>query len=307
MGSLAIVLAGALPLACSDNETVNPSTSASSATSSSAAGGSGGQGGTGGGAAECMTTADCTNLSETFCGTPNCNAGTCELVAMHDGEVVPPGSDPYGDCKGVAMCAGGSPVADVVMGDSYNDGNECTTDSCDASGTPTHDNVAAMMPCALGPGAQGQCDGSGKCVECLDDTGCTNETCVNGACIPTHCTNMMTDMTETDTDCGGQCGKCADGAVCLQSSDCTSDACGGTPKTCLAATCMDLKTNGDESAEDCGGSCPPCAAQLGCKLPTDCASGVCKDVVCQDPTCTDGVQNGDETGVDCGGATCDAC
>src|SRR5262245_41754656 len=87
MGSLAIVLAGALPLACSDNETVNPSTSASTSASSSSGGS--GQGGSGGGAAQCMVTADCTMLQETFCGTPNCNAGHCELMAMHNGEVVP--------------------------------------------------------------------------------------------------------------------------------------------------------------------------------------------------------------------------
>jgi hypothetical protein len=167
------------------------------------------------------------------------------------------------------------------------------------------------MPCALGPGAQGQCDGSGKCVECLDDTGCNNQTCVNGACIATHCTNMMLDMTETATDCGGNdCGKCADGEACLGGPDCASGVCTGSPgaKTCQATTCMDSVLNGSESDFDCGGgSCPACVVTQGCLLPTDCDSGVCKDVTCQAPSCTDGVQNGDETGVDCGGATCGGC
>jgi hypothetical protein len=234
---------------------------------------------------------------------PECNSGMCELAPLHEGEVVPPGSDAYGDCRGASMCVSANATAGVVMTDSYNDGKDCTIDGCSMDGTPTHDNAAAGDPCA-----GGQCDGNGSCVECIDDTHCTNETCQVGNCVPSHCINMMPDMGETGVDCGGNdCGKCADGEGCTQSPDCISDACTGTPKVCVAPTCMDLKVNGNESGEDCGGSCPPCAVGLACRLPSDCESGVCMDVVCAAPTCTDGAQNSDETDVDCGGATCGAC
>ncbi|MEK6941563.1 MAG: class III signal peptide-containing protein [archaeon] len=48
-----------------------------------------------------------------------------------------------------------------------------------------------------------------------------------------HCCNSLTDLGETDLDCGGTCGKtCISGKTCTQNSDCISGTCTGTPLKC---------------------------------------------------------------------------
>jgi hypothetical protein len=266
-------------------------------------GGTGGSGGQGG--AECSVPEDCPGPDSTFCGSRTCDAGRCSVTLMPDGSPVP--SQLYGDCQ-ESVCDGkGSIVSSVDPADFYNDGNDCTTDTC-VNGTVSHMPKLAGTTCM-----QGVCPiMGGICVQCLSNSHCPimGDTCQAGKCVPMHCTNTVKDGNETDVDCGGpECNKCGLGQLCLTSDpDCESRACSGTPKKCVAPSCQDTRKNGQETAEDCGGpSCAKCAPTLACLLHSDCDSGVCKDNICQAPSCTDATQNGGETGVDCGGPTCDPC
>lgn len=55
-------------------------------------------------------------------------------------------------------------------------------------------------------------------------------TCLDGTTIAATgadatCENRVRDTGETDVDCGGQCGRCADGRHCAVKTDCWSDSC----------------------------------------------------------------------------------
>ena len=55
--------------------------------------------------------------------------------------------------------------------------------------------------------------------------------CANGGLYSdgckVHCENGRKDQDETDVDCGGSCGGCANNKYCKQNSDCQSDLCSG--------------------------------------------------------------------------------
>ena len=116
--------------------------------------------------------------------------------------------------------------------------------------------------------------------------------------VPT-CTDGIKNGNESDVDCGGVCGKCANGLACGGSADCQSGVCTGA--RCQAPTCADGVKNGNESDTDCGGTCPHCGSGKMCSQGSDCGSSVCASDVCSDPSCTDGAKNGTESDVDCGG------
>lgn len=108
---------------------------------------------------------------------------------------------------------------------------------------------------------------------------------------PADCTNGKIDGHETDVDCGGNCGGCDPGRICLGDQDCASHHC--AVNHCEAASCIDGVQNGKETGVDCGGDCAPCEP---------CPTGGCIA-----PTCTDGRKNGFETDLDCGGPGCAPC
>ncbi|QQR90796.1 MAG: hypothetical protein IPJ88_03400 [Myxococcales bacterium] len=104
---------------------------------------------------------------------------------------------------------------------------------------------------------------SAVCIEntCLvysDDSLCNqNQWChPDNACID-FCSDGLFDYDETDTDCGGSCSPCTDGAGCASNDDCISKTC--KENKCFEARCDDNMLNGDELDVDCGGSiCDPC-------------------------------------------------
>jgi hypothetical protein len=74
----------------------------------------------------------------------------------------------------------------------------------------------------------GACQGCKTGKVCGGNGDCKSGICTNGACAaPTTCTNGAQDGTETDTDCGGLCAKCALNKHCLEDFDCLSNNCPG--------------------------------------------------------------------------------
>ena len=113
------------------------------------------------------------------------------------------------------------------------------------------------------------------------------------------CANGAKDDEETDVDCGGSCGPCADGKSCVTSADCSSGECGVT-YTCVTAACSNGEQDVTETGLDCGGDCLLCPGDK-CSADDQCTTGFCKTGLCDTPSCTDGLKNGAETGADCGG------
>ena len=73
------------------------------------------------------------------------------------------------------------------------------------------------------------------------------------------CNDKIKNQDETDIDCGGNCGKCTNGNLCLVDSDCISDYCNPDNK-CSIPSCRDGWKNGNETGLDCGGDCKSCNA-----------------------------------------------
>lgn len=261
--------------------------------------GEGGQGGTGG-APQCTTVADCPDPGNE-CVLRACNNGTCGTSDAPAG--TPLAMQTTGDCQ-VEVCDGmGGTTTSVLDTDAEDDGKSCTADACDAAGMPVHTPLAAGTACNQAGGKI--CDGNGVCVECAQNADCATGVCQGGLCMATGCGDGVKNGDETDLDCGGSCGPCADGLACLASGDCTSKVC--TNGVCAAASCSDNVQNQGESDVDCGGAtCPKCLPGKACTINADCIGGSCSMGACA-PTCTDMTQNNGETDQDCGGPNCADC
>ncbi|MEM9073647.1 MAG: hypothetical protein AAGE52_34475, partial [Myxococcota bacterium] len=162
-------------------------------------------------------------------------SGLIFLVAC-SGPVVAPGQECASerDCQAASECA----VA------------ECVDGGCELT------SLRAGHACA-----EGMCNGSGACVECVSGGDCSSGRCVDGACEADTCGDGLRNGAESDVDCGGECGPCADAMHCDDDDDCRSASC---DEVCAGPTCSDGRRNGDETDVDCGGGCPPCAPALVC-------------------------------------------
>ncbi len=199
-------------------------------------------------------------------------------------------------------CGGGCEDGACV---SLCDGNECLdvpAPSCDGTSLTTYE-------------PQGVCDDStGECtyttivVDCtLTDEVCTADD-AGARCDepPAACDDGTMNGSETDVDCGGDCGPCPNEFDCEADEDCESGIC--ARRVCVEEACDDGVTNGAETDVDCGGdACAECQAGQSCSVGADCGSGVCDSGLCLEANCEDGIMNGDETGADCGGRTCAGC
>lgn len=167
------------------------------------------------------------------------------------------------------------------------------------------------------------CAGAGK-----GDLACLKPAFKPQVCVVKgDCKDGTKNGLETDVDCGSACGKkCAEGANCLQDSDCAAGMCAvkeievlptgqGVPKS---GKCMGLCSNQiqdpGESAVDCGSSCPAkCPTGVHCNVHEDCDSTYCRkppgsaaNWKCAFPTCDDNAIGPLETDIDCGGP-CKVC
>ncbi|MDC0741198.1 hypothetical protein [Polyangium mundeleinium] len=250
-------------------------------TSSSSTGGTGGVGGVGGmggggmggggtggmGGMPCQNPGDCP--ADTTCRDWSCVNGTCEADDAPDGMNLP---DPMnGDCKALECDGmGGEKVVNDDDDTPPGDGNPCTTSVC-VSGLPMQMSDPSGDPCP-----DGVCNGSGACVECVEDNHCSG----NDVCSGNTCVECATDADCTDGVCNG--GTCV---ACVADNDCM-----GTNPTCLpdntCISCSDGVKNGDETGIDCGGAkCAKCDAAA-CAANAECESNFCVDGVCCATACT---------------------
>ncbi|MEQ9323097.1 MAG: hypothetical protein RIF41_28280 [Polyangiaceae bacterium] len=258
--------------------------------------------GAGGLADECTVDEDCLETG-TECIVRSCDEGLCTYGPATP--FLPIESQYVGDCLQTVCDDMGNQLS-VNSDDPYDDGKECTADSCTNGVALNESNPDA--PCS-----NGFCDAQGNCVECNQATHCASNVdktvCQSGVCVPQACVNGVFDPVEgeTDVDCGGPCAPCADGEGCLLPEDCLSGVCIPDAMECAVPSCTDDVLNGEESGVDCGGSCVGCPAGANCNVPGDCESVVCIAGGCEAPTCSDGAANGMESDVDCGGSVCSPC
>jgi hypothetical protein len=87
-------------------------------------------------------------------------------------------------------------------------------------------------------------DCGGSCQKCWDGRGClVDADCQSNSCVPSGgslegpafvcaqatCSDNVRDAFESDVDCGGPCGGCAQGKICAGDSDCASHNCDNGP------------------------------------------------------------------------------
>ena len=270
------------------------------------AGGAGGTGGDGGAIVPgCVTAADCTEKpADARCGEVECISGECRLTSKPIEKI---SSQIRGDCVSTYCDGQGATIVLPDGEDDYNDGKECTFDTCE---NLTAENVLLPNGSPCPETGAGVCY-EGKCVECTEDNNCANGfACDALLCVPAACwqnkNNMADPPLETGVDCGGQCYPCFNLQTCKTAFDCVHGVCAGGK--CALPTHSDGVKNDNETGIDCGcASCAPCQDGFECETGDNCQSLVCWAGKCQAPKCDDGRKNGDETGIDCGGACNNAC
>jgi hypothetical protein len=177
-------------------------------------------GGTGA-ATGCTQPSECSQPG-TVCQKAVCLGNQCGFVAVPT--ATPPGNV-SGDCHQIVCSQSGTETVLVDPTDT-DDGNECTTDSC-------QNGIASHKP---NTGARCQngtkyCDSTGACVECLIDgncsagTGeCSKESCIQGVCtLPasgTFCNNG-----QDQCDGQGSCVDCVDNLGCGGCCFCSAPFC----------------------------------------------------------------------------------
>ncbi|RYZ17395.1 MAG: hypothetical protein EOO70_02075 [Myxococcaceae bacterium] len=180
--------------------------------------------------------------------------GECAYVPRQQGAACRAATGP---CDVVEVCTGANgecpPDAKQPAGSACtDDGNPCTTDVCDASGTCLHPTMEAGTSC----GAEGVCTGAAQCAQgCWIDgelhaSGTTNPAGACQVCDPTQSKTAWSFKPAT-TQCRGASGVCdaaeyctgssaqcpgdgavANGTTCGSSSEGSWGACGGFSGTC---------------------------------------------------------------------------
>ena len=234
----------------------------------------------------CVHTANSASCNDgVFCnGADTCGAGSC---SVHAGNPCAAGPDCNDTCnEGAHNCfaPANTPCPD--------DGNVCTDDKCNATGSCIHPNNAAP---------------------CNDGTFCNGaDTCSGGSCV-VHAGNPCTGGPECNTSCNEGAGNCFNPATTPCTDDgnvCSDDHCDGAG-ACIhppnTATCDDgnaCTVNDHCAGGSCSGSVRNCDDQNPCTQDScNPTSGCVNDGAPLDGTaCDDG--NSCTSNDTCNGGTC---
>ncbi|MBU6317944.1 MAG: hypothetical protein KGR47_15625, partial [Acidobacteria bacterium] len=125
------------------------------------------------------------------CRTPKCDLATgCTFDFAPDGTPLAGAQQTDGNCK-LRVCNGsGMVISQPDAGDVNDDGNMCTSDTCEGS-VPLQTPIVGL-PCVDRLNGPGVCSGQGECVECnttsechdLYGTVCATPSCDENTCTP---------------------------------------------------------------------------------------------------------------------------
>ncbi len=210
----------------------------------------------------------------TDCAAPACFLGVCTFSYASPGK--PLAAQNKGDCKRAVCGAAGSITETFDDGDSSDDQNPCTEDTC-VTGVNAHVPTKIDTPCGDGV----KCDGKAACVACTAASDCGT---VKNACLVAICSPEGTCGTAPRPD--GEA--CNDGSACSQMDTCQAGVCtGGDPVKCAAMDGCHLAGTCDPSTGACSAPLAvdgtPCDDDNACTQADACQAGVCtgsKPVVC---------------------------
>lgn len=206
---------------------------------------------------ECSVPADCDDQNP--CTRDSCDllVQSCQNLPFDDG-LAPPTNQTLGDCS-VLHCAGGEPLPVYDEQDPPLVATACSTSSCSEEAGPETATVERGNLCI-----DGFCDGSGSCVECLDDSHCADYDTCGGGGLPGRCGCTVATCEALDVTCGA-----------------VRDTCGGY------LVCDNAQADGNETDIDCGGESTSCATRCSngrtCAVGGDCLEGYCADELCFAP------------------------
>jgi hypothetical protein len=238
--------------------------------------GSGGAGGDGT-SLPCGTPLDCPQTNP--CAAYTCDDSRCQVSFAPTG--TPVSGSPPGDCRR-RVCSEGGTVSELAdEGDPFDDGNDCTSDTCSGS-TPQHTNLSDGTACGM-PGAMLHCE-AGVCIGCTQPGQCSYNACQDPTCVAMQCGTMPKPM----------------GTVVLDANnaDCVQEVCDGNGMTELGADPDDVPDDMLDctlgvcqgmdpifSVEPNGTACPTgycyesacseCGIDSNCTMPEVCCTGVC--------------------------------
>jgi hypothetical protein len=186
-------------------------------------------------------------------------------------------------CTKLDQCKGGT-CGGVIL--NCNDGNPCTTDSCDASKGCVHVATAAQpcddgSICTVGDTCvNGGCKGTG--ITCGDGNPCTSDSCdpVKG-CQFSPNTGACSDGNACTVGDSCATGKCVPGkpSLCDDGKPCTDDVCNPGDGSCkYGANDKSPCSDGNPcSADDhcAGGACTGGAVQVNCDDKNGCTADTC--------------------------------
>ena len=165
-----------------------------------------------GGQPECTTPSTCDG-TDTACQARTCVAGTCGMEYQASGTVI--AAQTAGDCL-EAQCDGAGAILQIAdASDVGSDGNDCTIETCDATG-PVSENAAERAPCAQDGGTL--CDGAGACVACLLPEDCDlGWDCIDRVCLEHQvvCVGILP---------ANGCSTCLEGSCCAEIDACNTTA-----------------------------------------------------------------------------------
>jgi len=190
------------------------------------------------------------------------NEDVASLEAGGDGPT--PGKDAGPDDPGTA--GNDSTAIETDAGDVCTpacEGKDCGDDGCGGSCGECGDNEEC---------SQGQCGCMSGSVTCGDSCCDAKSVCLDGEC----CTPACLGKECGDDGCGGGCGECPEGDICLALGMCCTPNCGN--KQC--------------GGDGCGGKCGSCEE-----------GSMCHEGSCCVPDCTEKECGGDGCGDECGYCT----